>query len=387
MVVLYLIKYSSSFELVKALRKEGYTDDQIHSRLNSYLNIKASTLGVPYRGTIELTPFCNFQCKMCYVQINPIDLNKEMLGADQWKLLITQAYKAGMREATLTGGECLTVPFFDDIYLFLYKLGVAVSVFTNGYYLDETKLKLFNDYPPKLIQISLYGSNEEVYENVTGHRAFTKVMSNILKAKNCGLLIRVAVTPSRYNIDNVIDILDLLDSNGLNFAINSVLALPRIETGRNVKESEVTVEDYIRVYKHEAKLKGHVIEPNPEECVHFYNKDHSTSSEKGLPCTGGSGSFHIRWDGTLHPCVQLQRIESYPLIEGFDSSWEKIKDYCSNYPRIPQCKNCLLKDSCRYCVGVLEGYSGAGKQCEDWCKRIQKFIRAGLIVDRRSNIK
>lgn len=93
-----------------------------------------------------------------------------------WKQLMTQAAQAGMRVATLTGGECLTYHGFEELYLHLQELGVEVTVLTNGVLLDERRVRFFQAHPPRKVQISLYGSSEDAYEKVTGHRMFARVI-------------------------------------------------------------------------------------------------------------------------------------------------------------------------------------------------------------------
>ena len=38
--------------------------------LSRYLHSKGTRLGLPISGTFELTPRCNFNCKMCYVHLS-----------------------------------------------------------------------------------------------------------------------------------------------------------------------------------------------------------------------------------------------------------------------------------------------------------------------------
>lgn len=40
----------------------------VESRLTGYLFARASRMGTPLSGTFELSPVCNFACRMCYVR-------------------------------------------------------------------------------------------------------------------------------------------------------------------------------------------------------------------------------------------------------------------------------------------------------------------------------
>ena len=151
---------------------------------------------------LELTPLCNLNCKMCYVHLTPQQMGeRRLLPTDVWLNLIDQAEKAGMTKAALTGGECLTYPGFDEIYLHLQTLGIRTAVLTNGVLLNEDRIRFFQRYPPALIQITLYGASEEEYEQVCGTRHFETVLANIRRAQEAGLSLFIAITPNRFLTD------------------------------------------------------------------------------------------------------------------------------------------------------------------------------------------
>ena len=174
--------------------------------LNKQLSFKAREKGIPVSGEFELTPLCNFNCKMCYVHLDTDQLNgRTILSVDAWKDLMYQAWQAGMITATLTGGECLAYPGFSDLFIYLQSLGCQVSVLTNGFLLNEERIKFFRDHRPSSIQVTLYGCNDDVYEHVTGMRAFNTVVSNIKNAVGAGLPVYISLTPNRYLGENLFE--------------------------------------------------------------------------------------------------------------------------------------------------------------------------------------
>lgn len=151
--------------------------------LARFLDRKARASGTPLQGQFELTPLCNFNCGMCYVHLTPEQLSGEpVLPVFVWKELIRQAWEAGMMFATLTGGECLAYPGFDELFLYLQSLGCSVTVLTNGFLLDGERIRFFQKHMPAKLQITLYGCSDDVYERVTGRRAFKTVVNNIQNA-------------------------------------------------------------------------------------------------------------------------------------------------------------------------------------------------------------
>ena len=213
----------NGFEYLKHLREKTNEERQTFSRFERYLEDKARERGTPIRGQFELTPLCNFDCKMCYAHLAADQLEgHQVMQVSEWKDLMKQAYEMGMYKATLTGGECLSYPGFKDLYLYLNELGCSVTVLTNGYLLDDEWIEFFTRFKPELIRVTLYGSNEEDYERVTGHRGFGRVYHNIDRIKEADIPLTISVTPNRYLGEAVLDTIRVAKSKN-----KSVLKIPQ----------------------------------------------------------------------------------------------------------------------------------------------------------------
>ena len=66
---------ANGFELLQQLRDQKSKRNQEFSEFEKYLSLKAREKGVPVSGTFELTPLCNFNCKMCYVHLQTEQLH------------------------------------------------------------------------------------------------------------------------------------------------------------------------------------------------------------------------------------------------------------------------------------------------------------------------
>ena len=87
--------------------------------LSDYLYQKASVKKVPLMGTFELSPVCNFSCKMCYVRKTPEQIRKEgksLIPWEKWLDLAQQCRDAGTLYLLLTGGEPFLYPGFRELY-------------------------------------------------------------------------------------------------------------------------------------------------------------------------------------------------------------------------------------------------------------------------------
>ena len=181
-------------QVIAQLNAKGVNDYRRYETVRNYLNFKARDKGIPISGTFELTPLCNLNCKMCYVHLNKAQMQRtQLLPADQWKRIMQQAIDEGMMYARLTGGECLTYPGFRELYLFLRDMGIETVILTNGLLLDENMAAFLQNAPPAMMQVSLYGAEEDTYQKVTGMRAFSRVMENIRRIKAADLPITIAI--------------------------------------------------------------------------------------------------------------------------------------------------------------------------------------------------
>ena len=129
---------------------------------------KAYTDAIPISGTFELTPRCNFNCSFCYVHLKEKDISKygQELTGKQWIEIAKQAKDEGTTWLCITGGEPLLHPDFEEIYTTLAKMGFFITLQTNGYLIKDKYIKIFEDYPPRGIKITLYGVSDETYQNV-----------------------------------------------------------------------------------------------------------------------------------------------------------------------------------------------------------------------------
>ena len=62
--------------------------------LATYLLDKASSLHIPLTGTFELSPVCNFSCRMCYVRQTQKEVDshfRPIVRPEQWLEIARQA--------------------------------------------------------------------------------------------------------------------------------------------------------------------------------------------------------------------------------------------------------------------------------------------------------
>ena len=285
------------------------------------------------------------------------------------------AQKAGMRSIALTGGECLTYPGFDELYTYLVSAGIKVFVMTNGYYLDERRIALFKEYRPALIQVSLYGSSEDAYQTVTGVRAFNRVYNNILNARDAGLNISLAITPSSYMRDDIEALIRLAEDLGIKYGVNPQLMPPRKETGRT--KEDLSLDEYMNIYHllkaiHHEELKTVDWSEIPEENT-------AGTQRYGTRCAAGKSSFGIKYDGKMCPCLSLDEITVEPLKIGFEEAWSQTITAAEEYPLPYECGDCVYWRRCLSCVAVHRNAPVPGHCDPIVCARMKRLVKEGFI--------
>lgn len=374
-----MAKMMTGHEYLEWLKEKGEKRAQSFDNFyDGYLDHKAREKGIPIFGQFELTPLCNFDCKMCYTHLSKEQLQgRSLLTVEQWKRLIDDAFEAGLLRVNLTGGECLSYPGFEELYLYLHSLGCEIRVLTNGALLNDRWVEFFKAHPPILMQISLYGGDEDTYERVTGHRLFSKVTENIRKIDEAKLPLLVAITPSRYMWEGIFNTIRVAKSFGVPYFINPSLIDPKEETGRAGQHHDLTIDEYVKIYKFRDELDGIENKSIDPKLLPMPGGPNHECDSCGLPCTAGMSSFDIGWDGTMYPCNTYRSVTAQPLKDGFMPSWNKIHKAAASWPRIPECIECPYEDLCTTCLVKKAEFYKPGKQPLPLCEQTKYMVQQG----------
>ncbi len=363
-------------ELVAKLKQQKAQDSDIKKYFNRYIEDKARKNHIPLNGKFELTPLCNLDCKMCYVHLcaNQFDINN-LLSIETWKKLISEAHKAGMMQATLTGGECLTYPGFDEIYLYLYNMGIVPCVLSNGVLLNKERIDFLKKYPPSHIQVTLYGSSEDAYEIVTGHRVFGTVYKNLEMLREAKLKVGITLTPNAYMRNDIREIQKVAESLKLPYAINANLVTPRENTGREL--ADLDIDQYMEIYRIWNEMKQE--ELTPVDAMELPDENKKGENAYGLQCGAGRSSFTIQYNGKMAPCPSLGGVTTEPLKDGFINAWHKLNKLVAQYPIPAECGECVYHDVCLNCPAIHNNAHNPGHCDHRVCERTKRLVQEGFI--------
>lgn len=345
--------------------------------LISNLFAKADKNFIPLSGAFELTSRCPLDCRMCYIhrKENDCEAIKLEKTAAWWLKLAEEAKNAGMLMLLLTGGEPLLRKDFDEIYLGAKKMGLLVSVNTNGLPIDDARVKFFTENPPQKLNISLYGASEETYRELCGNgKAYEKVFTAVRKLKQAGVDVKINYTVTQYNSHDAKKIYDFTKELGIPVQTVTYMFPPvRVngEADRLSPEKAAEVQFDCRMLDWgEDKLRNHL-----KAKANIVRKTDGTEHDgEIIPCRAGRSTFWVTWDGKMSPCGMMTK----PMFEigNFSDAWDKIKNSRSEIILPVKCKTCELRKYCDMCAAVSFAETGGFNGVPEYaCRKAAEYKR------------
>lgn len=337
-----------------------------------YLHRKASVQRVPLNGTFELSPVCNFACKMCYVRRTPEQIassGKRLYEYREWLELAKECKKAGCLYLLLTGGEPFIYPHFKELYMELHRMGFVLSINTNGTLIDEHTVEWLKTAAPSRINITLYGAGRESYERVCGNaEGFDRVMKaiHLLEAAGITVVINCSMIPE--NEQDLEKIMEFAREHNFRLVTNSYI-FPPARREREATDSRFTPEQSAKMYLRTTKffsedaqwmdfLKGELNKVSSKE-KESMDANWGAHQEEPMKCRAGRCAFWVSWDGAMTACgmVPFPKV-LYPFERPFIECWQELTQAVRTTPVLKGCAGCPKEELCRPCVARIQAETG-----------------------------
>lgn len=327
---------------------------------------KAFEDGIPISGTFELTPRCNFNCKMCYVHLkeNEISSYGRGLTAAEWINIAKEAKNTGTTWLCITGGEPLMHPEFCEIWEALCQMGFFLTLQTNASLMTNKIVKLLEKFPPRLVKITLYGTSDDVYEEVCGIKnGFTHVNDGIHTLMSMGIPITLVSTIIQQNQEDVENMAYYAYRHQLPWTLTSNVR-PSIR-GANKDLSSIRLTEKMNRQK-EAEVSKLVetnqfVDPKRKPCT--YCKDYRIG-------------YWILWDGNMRFCSFLNKPDISLHQHSFIDAWHQLLDYEEQLEWPEKCKTCEVNHVCLKCAASIATESGDINQVnESYCQHIKQAYK------------
>lgn len=319
----------------------------------------------PIQATFELTPRCNFNCRMCYVHLKPERIPEvgggRELTADEWLEIGRQAAEMGVLSLCITGGDPLCYREFRKVWTGLSQMGFQITLQTNASMINEEVLQLLDEYPPETVKITLYGSNDEVYKEVCKvEKGFTRTDRGIRALKEHGHNIQLVTTFIQQNRRDADQIAAYAKENNLPWYY-SASCYPSLRGA----DSEA-VECAIPIWDEEGA----------EKTSELWNKMKPMPDDiPAKMCSGYRTAFNISWDGYMRFCLFLNEPDISVVGQSLETCWKELLEYWEGLRWPEECYVCEYKEQCKRCLAHLACFSDGMEQLDiDYCEKISKSI-------------
>lgn len=364
-------------------------------QLTEHLHNKASWARIPLSGTFELSPVCNFACRMCYVRktVQEVrDHDRPILTLNDWLRIAKQARDQGMLYLLLTGGEPFLWPDFWTLYEELINMGMLVAINTNGSLIDEAAIARLKRLPPRRINISLYGASDDTYERLCGAKhVFSKVDKAIADLQQAGINLRINCSLTPQNACDAEAIIAYAQCREIPLSFSSYMFPPvrrdRSMVGINERFTPEEAADYKMLswrlqygedyyQRYMEGIRNDSVDPPglDEGCL--------DPVDGKIRCRAGKATFWITWDGWMIPCGLMPEPRVDVKTMDFAKAWRQLVDYSDATRLSGVCDKCPNLNICHPCaaMAVAETGSAAGipRYLCQMTKRMRQIAESGL---------
>ena len=322
---------------------------------------------------LEVTARCNNNCRHCYINVpaNSRDAKKKELSLEKIKDIADQACSLGALWCLITGGEPLLRKDFDEIYIYLKKKGLLVSVFTNATLINTSHIALFKHWPPRNLEVTVYGVTEKTYERVTrkpgSFKAFMRGLNLLLDSGIPVALKAMALQSNKQEFEQIARFCTKRSS--VPFQFDPLLHL-RFDGDRNrnqeIINQRLTPEE-IAVLEQQNYLQVSTTQKGSDPLVN--PGEHNGNGNLLFNCGTGLDECTIGADGTFRLCSSLMHPDCvYDLNNG--SLARALTEFvpavrnmrCHSRYVLETCRQCPIINLCYWCpahahleTGSLDG--------------------------------
>ncbi|MCR5121366.1 MAG: radical SAM protein [Ruminococcus sp.] len=241
----------------------------------------------------SITSKCNLHCAGCYSRCNHATIDSEpvkQMTDDEWQAVFDEAEQLGISFILLAGGEPMLRR--GVIEAAGRRQNMLFPIFTNGTFLDERYLELFDKCRNLIPIMSIEGDRERTDER-RGKGIYDKLIANMDEIKKRGLIFGASVTVTTKNYKEVTsrEFLGSLSERGCK-AVIFVEYVPVTEESRDLAPGDGEREFM------QSEIKR-LRETHPEMVYISFPGDEKSS---GGCVAAGRGFFHINSHGGAEPC-------------------------------------------------------------------------------------
>lgn len=337
-----------------------------------FLNyLRENEIVYPVVVSIDVIQNCNYRCKHCYIKYSFKESESNYLSFNELDEFFVQLGKYGVASVSLTGGEPLLRKDIIDIIKSAKRNNLYCCLKSNGFFLTEDLIHVFESVGLDEIVLSIYGMNNSEYQSVTGYAeaekesVVEKLFQNIQYLVSSKIRTELRYVLLKQNYKSYRKFIDICKKIGLkkeqyDFIIdinpdnNSDKSTSN--NGMNVKEQEEFLQEFYRLDKETYFLK--------------YSNNY-----KYKKCLVGKHLVHIKCNGDVYPCPNFPISVGNIHKQTFNEIWEnspllnELRDISEG---ALDCGVCDNRDKCYHiCIGAIYVWN----KCENYKKSNASYCR------------
>lgn len=337
---------------------------------------KARAQRVPLLASFEITRRCCFRCVHCYAAGSQARGDQE-LDTDEARRILDELADAGCLFLLLTGGEPTLRQDFAEIYHYaVARKGFKVTLFTNAALIDENLATLLREWPPREVDVTLYGATPETYCKVTGMEdSFQRAMRGVERLLHQGTRVSLKTVVTSLNRHEFPAVQRRARAYGVPFRVDAAL-FPRLDGDPAPMAYRLLPEEAVDI---------EMADPERRRQWRKLAATHLDKSARLYLCGAGANSCHIDAHGNLQPCLMARKIR-YSLRRGsFLAGWDgPIRSFVSRDADAGfACRDCTRKLMCGYCPAFFEIEMGTEQKPSAWLCRLGS-LRLSRIQDQNN---
>lgn len=313
---------------------------------------------IPLSGAIELTYRCNLKCVHCLTACN-WSKEKELKKYEIFRI-VDEAVESGCLWLLLSGGDPLLREDFLDIYTYIKKKGVFVSIFTNGTLITEKIADCLAKWRPFSVEITLHSMNKTIFDSITGvPGSFEKCMQGIRLLLERRIPLELKTMVMTLNKDEIEAIKQYAEKLGINYRFSARIE-PKIDGSKNPLQFRIKSQEVVEIdknfLKHRIAYEKRCKNLIPVESGRLYT------------CSAGLFTFHITPYGKLMPCDMLSN-PSYDLRQiSFASGWLNLNKGVQSRKASKhfKCIGCEMISICDACPALFLRETGDEEEVSEF---------------------
>lgn len=298
---------------------------------------------------MDITQACTERCIHCYIpEYNPV-----FLPLAQIKKVIDEFREQGGIGLTLSGGECMMHPYFDEIVHYARSKDLIVGILSNLTLCTDEKIKVLVE-AEATVQVSLYSMNPETHDAITKRPgSFVATKTAIEKLRKAQIPCRISCPTMKPNYKDYLDVLAYARSLKMDAQTDFIIMgkmdcdTSNLKCRLDLAETRYILEDII--FK-SVPINSEYFDPAKKDDM---RTDEEWGEEK--VCGACVSSVCLDATGYYYPCPAFAGVNLGSCYE-HDLKWiwnespetKRIRAVCGK--DFPKCLHCPDRNYCSVCM-------------------------------------